>query len=323
MQARREFPIGMIAEDALLMLMRQVSQGSKMPSDMALAYVEMENLELRGCNMPMRVAHGHGEIWEMLHELVEVTGHVAKGGTNEYTLRETFREGGRTDGRVAVVVRVKELASNGLNYEVLGTSKLDNRLVTLKPTRESVAPGATRVTITSYQRLMQSGMGIEHFPLVLTQSNVPGSPACKIMAEQMDQGITCVVCQEQKKQMVLSACGHHVCCTCGMKWRKAKGAYTCPICRLDLPQFDSIYSSDLAVALAPQFHRTHCCWCGKMARFRCRCHLFEYCSTKCKATHSAAGHGEDCTAPWFLPVEQQLPPGGFWEWTGKQFEERS
>lgn len=67
----------------------------------------------------------------------------------------------------------------------------------------------------------------------------------------------------------------------------------------------------------PHMERIRCCWCGQMARFRCRCHCFEYCSQKCWSEHFNEGtashklHRETCIVPWFVPedVKSQLPEG--------------
>lgn len=316
----RDFPIGELAKDALLVLMREVSVGSAMPGDKAMVYVEVADLDMRSEQIQVTMAIGHTKVEALVHHLVEVTGNVAKGGANEALLRSSLQG----KNCVGAVVRVKKLSSEGQHFTVVGTNKLDSRLVTLRRIREGDATGATRITTTTYEGLKASGMGTAYFPLVLAGHLAPDSPAARTMTDGQNHS-ECVVCCDlvAKNEMVLSSCGHDVCCRCGMEWRRANGMYTCPICRLALPQFDSLYPGDLEIALIPQFHRTSCCWCGRMASYRCRCQLFEYCDTRCKDAHWASGHHQRCSNPWFLPADQQLPADSFWQWTGAAFEQRT
>ena len=223
-------------------------------------------------------------------------------------------------------MRVRSLEFEGIGYELVSTDPEDSSFIIMKPTRQSPLPGNTRFHFMSHDTMQLGQFATTHFPRVLTGQRVEGSPVWTSMAEQSLYGRECAVCGERKEQTILSDCNHPICIECGTQWHLQQNSSNtttpCPLCRRPWQHFDAIYSNVNDQVIDPLcFNRLRCCWCGCIAQYRCKCQCFEYCSLKCKSSHGAAGHTQECVDPWFLPNSQRLSDNACLHWTGDRFEQ--
>ena len=316
------YPMQQVVDDATVMVCRTaLVYDVTPPEENILACVSLDTLRTEHATYQSQIAKGDEACNDLIDAMVQ-RDIILPGGNNERTLREHFVNPSRRD-LICVVLRIRSLQSGDQCFDTLGQDPNDKCFIILKPnTGSPPAIGTTRVALRSYDEILRSELMIRHMPLVLTGQRVSGSPIEAAMAEHDEQGgRVCAVCGEVSSHIVLSDCNHPICFDCGREWhlRHLNATATCPVCRAPWVHFDSIYSDSLNGALEPKFERIRCCWCGKIAQYRCKCQCFEYCSPECRQEH-AVTHSQECIDPWFLPKEMRLRRGQYLKWVGNGFE---
>lgn len=323
----QRYPIQQVVDDATVTVCRSPFLCQEaIPEENVLACIVMDTLQVDGCTYQASIVRGPEECQALIDWMVRVS-ILKRDGQNHTHLLEYFGAAVPPSvhgGLLGVVLRIRSLQMGEQCFDSLGQDPKDARFIRIRPnTAKPPAIGTTRLAVRNYIELLHSQLPIRHFPLVLTGQRAAGSPIEAAMAEQdAAGGRECAVCGEVKSHTVLSSCDHAICYECGQKWhRQCAGAVaTCPICRQPWNHFDTIYSNTIEKALESHFERSRCCWCGRIAQYRCRCQCFDYCSPGCRQQH-AVQHSGECIDPWFLPEEERLTPDRYLHWTGTRFEE--
>jgi hypothetical protein len=319
------FPIQQLVQDATLQACRApYMRGSKVPNDNTLVFITIDTLATDMCTYSLQICHGEacpGFVDGLVHKK-----YINSDSGIHKALTDCL--GADRQDLFIVILRIHSLEMQGIKYKMVGADPKDNGLIILEPSGPAdvnIVSGSTRLSVQTYTDFRNSKVAIEHFPLVLTGTLAPGSPVEAAMAEQTEHGRHCAVCMESKQQFVLSDCDHPICYDCGRDWRQQQpsASASCPICRRTWTHFDSIYSNSLEQARAKNhFERFRCCWCGRIAKYRCGCQCYEYCSIECKKAHATSTRAHECINPWFLPTSQRLAVrNGCLQWVHSRFEE--
>jgi hypothetical protein len=292
------YNVGTIMKDAIVTSVRSCPHLNQPdpPQGNSIVFIKIEDLEVGKCTYDVNIAVG-ADCDSFISTLVEA-GCVKRAGLNHRELLERF--GPEHNNQFALILRIASMTLGNVHYQLVKQDPTNTDFIVIKPYKGLCAPGFTRIAISSYDELLASELITTHFPMTLTGCRVPGSPVHAAMAEQSQNGRECAVCYEMKEHTVLSDCDHPICLECGTQWRNQSSMATCPICRINWPHFDEIYN----VTNTLQFERFRCCWCGKIAKYRCGCHCYEYCSFTCKKNHADSGHRTECSIPWFVPYSQ-------------------
>jgi hypothetical protein len=319
------YPIQIVVNDALAMACKSLPamRGREEPTESILVLVKMETLEVKRSSYVLQACMGR-DCAGMIDEMAKGSKSITHDGTHHRSLVQHFGRSCNRQDLIGIVLRIDSLVVGDIGYELVGPDPNDSDFVILKPA-VTCAAGFTRVFVQNYGHLITTRVVTTHFPLILTGHRIPGSPVHESMMEQERHGRECVVCGESKQQITLSDCDHPICFDCGNKWREQHldKTVTCPLCRQPWVHFGNIYAGTIERAFERNhFERSRCCWCGKIAKYRCGCQIFDYCSFQCKQAHESHDHQGKCVDPWFLPESERLGySNGCLFWTGEGFTE--
>ena len=303
--------------DVQLATLRSACYAKCMPKESTLCCVLLDSLNIEQATYKIYTNRGVEGCGLLIDTMLQY-GILKQGGENEKALRKHFGPETLYNNLLGVVIHIESLHKGDECFKLYKTGK-DTRLIRLqriqgKPPSEHKM---TRLSVQTYEELLESRIATTYFPMVMTGRRIPGSPAEAAMAEADAQGgRECAVCCERKEQIIVSNCNHPICWDCGIQWRmqskqqNKEDPATCPLCREPWDDFDRIYTQTAQQALSEMhFVANRCCWCNKSAHFRCGgCQSFEYCSIQCMDEH-AVTHKDECISPWYIPMGERHPQG--------------